>query len=189
MNIFFQPRLYKTWFCLFLLVFIIGFGLSACKTTPEEELSHAANRTSRMVMPSVTNWAATNGIGTPDGSEILLAATTISNNIEMGMTSQLAIDTINAETFLKTIHDQGNLPGVNKDEHGYGAFDSITAVLSNKLIQATYPTSRTFHFVKDGETSTNNYTVVKQTKGDDWKLQRAWETDSNGQIIKEWKVQ
>lgn len=184
----FSQKSNKTLSYLFLLVLFIGFGLSACKTTSKEELSHAADRTSRMVMPDVTNWASTNGMEMPEG-EILLAATTISNNIKMGTTSQLAIDTIGAWTFLKTIHDQGNLPGINKDEHGYETSDSITAVSSNKLIQATYPTSRTFHFVKDGETSTNNYMVVKETADNEWRLQRAWETDSNGQIIKEWKMQ
>src|SRR5690242_10866088 len=108
-----MPKPNKTLSCLLFSVLILGFGLSACKTTDEKELSRAADRASQGVMPYVTNWASTNGMEIPT-DKILLATTTISNNIKMGMTSQLAVDTINAGKFLETIHDQGNLPGVNK---------------------------------------------------------------------------
>ncbi|MGA3284275.1 MAG: hypothetical protein ABSD57_07445 [Verrucomicrobiota bacterium] len=43
--------------------------------------------------------------------------------------------------------------------------------------------------MKTGEAATNNYILVKQSKGAKWQLQRAWRTDSSGQVIEEWPVQ
>ena len=74
---------------------------------------------------------------------------------------------------------EGRLPGITTTEHGNA---SISGGLSR------YPYSLTMRFNKQGEASTNNYTILQLKKDSPWQLKRAWQTDSNGQIIQEWPV-
>jgi hypothetical protein len=86
--------------------------------------------------------------------------------------------------FLVRLHQKGQLPGDVKDEHG-----KISCYLSpTDLKQIIYPLSRTYQVVKTGDSSTNNYTVMRLTKHSPWQLQRAWRTDSQGRITEDWAV-
>jgi hypothetical protein len=86
--------------------------------------------------------------------------------------------------FLFRLHQKGQLPGDTKDDHG-----KVTCYLSPRdLEQLVYPLSRTYQVVKKGDSSTNNYTVVRLTKHSPWQLQRAWRTDSQGRVTEEWAV-
>jgi hypothetical protein len=86
--------------------------------------------------------------------------------------------------FLFRLHQKGRLPGDAKDEHG-----KITCYLSPKdLEQLIYPLSWTYQVVKKGDSSTNNYTIVRLTKDSSWQLQRAWRTDSQGRVTEEWGI-
>ena len=86
------------------------------------------------------------------------------------------------EAFLFRLHQEGQLPGDAKEEHG-----RITCYLSpTDLKELTYPLSRTYQVVKKGEWFTNNYTILRLTKHSPWGLERAWRTDSKGQVTEEW---
>ena len=108
---------------------------------------------------------------------------------ESAKTNEVYVETGVAGLLLKQMHNEGRLPGDSKDLHGQLTAETVQLMVSNKVVVMTYPALRTFRVVYTGETSTNNYTLVKQSRDSSWKLQRAWETDSNGQIIKEWPVQ
>jgi hypothetical protein len=87
--------------------------------------------------------------------------------------------------FLFRLHQKGQLPGDAKDEHG-----KITCYLSSTdLEQTIYPLFRTYQVVKNGDLSTNNYTIKRFTKHSPWQLQRAWRTDSQGRVTEEWVVE
>jgi hypothetical protein len=81
--------------------------------------------------------------------------------------------------YLSQLRQEGGLPGVATNEHG-------NAYISGRL--SDYPFSLTLRFNKEGEASTNNYTIVQIKKDSPWQLKRAWQTDSNDQIIQEWTV-
>lgn len=86
--------------------------------------------------------------------------------------------------FLTRLHQKGQLPGDVNDEHG-----KISCYLSpTDLKQIIYPLSRTYQVVKPGDSSTNNYTIVRLIKHSPWQLQRAWRTDSQGRVTEEWTV-
>jgi len=86
--------------------------------------------------------------------------------------------------FLFRLHQKGQLPGDAKDEHG-----KLTCYLSpTDLEEVIYPLSRTYQVVKTGDSSTNNYTIIRLTKSSPWQLQRAWRTDSQGRVTEEWAV-
>lgn len=99
-------------------------------------------------------------------------------------------ESVAAGDFLLALYKQGTLPGDFRGGQGeaHGEIKSDEVPLSD-IQHITYPISRTFYVIIPSETSTNNYTVVKLSKNSSWKLQRAWKTDSNGQVIKEWPVQ
>jgi hypothetical protein len=61
-------------------------------------------------------------------------------------------------------------------------------MVSNNLITVAYPLSQTFRVVKTGEASTNIYTFERLSKDAAWQLEKAWETDSNGQVVTNWTV-
>ena len=91
-------------------------------------------------------------------------------------------EAVSAGDYVLLLHQQGRLPGDSKDSHG-----KITCyLLPSDLQEVTYPLSRTFRVVETGSTSTNNYTVVRAAKDSSWQLQRAWQTDSEGQVVQEW---
>src|SRR5215510_1416596 len=72
--------------------------------------------------------------------------------------------------YLFRLHQKGQLPGDAKSEHG-----KITCYLSpTDLQQIIYPFSRTYQVVKNGDSSTNNYTIIRHSKNSPWQLQRAW---------------
>ena len=98
------------------------------------------------------------------------------------------METAQAGQFLLQLHESDHLPGVSKDEHGQLTTDIVPVLVSNKLIDITYPMKRIFHLVINEETATNNYMLMKPAKDAEWKLEKAWQTDSQGRITEEWSV-
>lgn len=83
-----------------------------------------------------------------------------------------------ATDYLSQLRQEGRLPGHTTNDHG------IVSISGTMLY---YPYSLTIRF-KEGEASTNTYTIVQINKDSPWQLKRAWQTDSNDQIIQEWAV-
>lgn len=161
-------------------------GVCSCKKSEKDEILTTADSAATAVRVGITNWTMTNGVNLQTNGQILEAAEKYSEFVKGVVTNDVYIETGHAGLVLKQIRDQSRLPGVSKDEHGTLTSENLR--FSNSLPVLTYPALRTFYFVKEGETSTNNYTLVKQTKDSEWKLQKAWQTDSKGQIIQEWPV-
>jgi hypothetical protein len=83
--------------------------------------------------------------------------------------------------FIVEVIEQGRLPGCLKDECGNINFSWQL----NKDTPEIYPISRTFIVTKKDDVSKYQYTVVKASSDRAWKLQRAWQTDSKGRVIRE----
>lgn len=111
------------------------------------------------------------------------------NLAEKARTSEVVIETGEAQNALKQLHLQGRLPGDSQNEHEQLTCDLPKLIVSNQVVKMTYPASRTFHLVHVGKTITNNYTLIKRSGNSEWKLQRAWQTDSNGQVVQRWPIQ
>lgn len=95
-------------------------------------------------------------------------------------------ETTEAGDFLLALHEQSKLPGDTKDMHGKVESD-VVPLSEVQSKEEVFPISRTFHVAITGEPFTNNYTVIKLSKGSPWQLQRAWRIASDGHIT-EWPV-
>jgi len=95
----------------------------------------------------------------------------------------VVVETELAGDFLLGLHQKSLLPGDSKDRHG-----ELHSEIYPLPDHVTYPFSSTFHVSIKGETSTNNYIVIRKSKDAPWQLQRAWRTDSQGHTIDEWPV-
>ena len=100
-------------------------------------------------------------------------------------TNSATLEVVSALTFMKELHEQNGLVGLSKDEHGLLDSDDVPLASSNENV---YPMVLTLHAVKTGESATNHYTVVRQSKDAPWQIQRAWRTDSQGNLVEEWPV-
>jgi hypothetical protein len=187
----------------FLIVLIVPFLICSCKKSEEDQMSSVPQQMVEATKVSITNWARTNEMVIQTNAQVFSQMVTglevAAHTFGMGLTNEIILENGRAGQFMKLLHDQDKLPGVSKDEHGVMTSDTFSfyspsnnldvVIFSNIGTTITYPVSRTFHLVKYGDTSTNNYTLVKEAKDAEWKLVRGWETDSNGQIIHEWPIQ
>jgi len=90
--------------------------------------------------------------------------------------------TMEAEEFLHQLKKQGRLPGWREYDHG-------TVMLKTQGTDAeTYPAVRTFKCLKNHRKEIDIYTVVKASPDSDWELERAWETNAKGRLVKEFPV-
>jgi hypothetical protein len=90
--------------------------------------------------------------------------------------------TVAAQEFLTKLKRQGNLPGWRSSEHG-----TITVRFQGEGPE-TYPIDRTFQSRKEGSGEIYVFTVVKDSPESDWKLKRAWETNTKGRLVKEFAL-
>lgn len=74
---------------------------------------------------------------------------------------------------------EGRLPGITTNEHG-------TALIRGRL--DAYPFLLSARFSVQEASVTDHYNIVQIDKGSPWKLERAWQTDSEGRIVQEWPV-
>src|SRR5438552_11029924 len=87
--------------------------------------------------------------------------------------------TVEAGKFLRDLHEQGKLPGLSKDDHG-----ELKAKVPDFSETVHFPLSLTFQFAKDSG-SVYNYTVERLSVSSDWRLIKAWQTDTEGKTVKE----
>jgi hypothetical protein len=171
----------------YLTVIIAIFALSlfcSCTKSDNDQYSAAASNAAASIRFDLTNGAnlETNG-------QLLSNIDRFTSAIKSDVSKELAVETAKAGQYLLQLHEEGHLPGILEDEHGQFACDIVPVIVSNKLVEITFPMVRTFRLVKNGESSTNNYILIKPTKNSEWILKKAWETDSNGQLVQEWPVQ
>jgi len=81
-------------------------------------------------------------------------------------------DTQAALEFLKSLKENGRLPGWPENEEG-------------PIYLEAQPDAQTYDFRKNGDPVTSHYRVMRESKDHPWKLQKAWRTDQNGHPIEE----
>jgi hypothetical protein len=173
----------------FIAMVLIPLIFCSCKKSKEQEYKSWANKTDESFRSAATNWAITNGgINLEANRQILDLADAFGKAVKSDVSKENIVELGEAGGFLLQLHNDNKLPGISKDEHGNLTTDTFSMTVSNNSVGISRPITWTFHLVKDGSASTNNYTVVKQSKDGNWKIQKAWLTDSNGQIIQEWPV-
>jgi hypothetical protein len=184
---------------LLLIAAVFAFAgaglLCSCEKSEHPESPANDKIVAQAVRAAVTNWAITNNWSFANGSEysndlIETGAQLIAEGTAIAITNEVATETTSAALILERLDDEGRLPGISKDDHGDFTSVPVEAITTNgDVVTISYPAIRTFRFAKHGGASTNNYRFIKQSKSADWKLQRAWEADSSGQVIQEWPVQ
>src|SRR5581483_10630198 len=84
---------------------------------------------------------------------------------------------LDALEFLKNLKKTGQVPGWSKDDKGTISFE-------------TYRDPGIFGFAarKEAEPTVCHYTIMRKSKEDSWKLQKAWRTDKSGKTIEEFPL-
>jgi hypothetical protein len=98
--------------------------------------------------------------------------------------------------FLEKMKEDGQLPGLSKNDKGaiyiksYSDFDSkLTNGISANYNRAYFNTNHqsvTFNFRKDDSAAIYHYQVARASKDSPWGLKKAWLTDHDGNIIKDY---
>ena len=79
--------------------------------------------------------------------------------------------------FIADLKGKNELPGWLGDEKNQIYFNYYP-----------YSASDVLDVFKSGDGTTYHYTVVRNPVDGTWKLQRAWQTNANGQIVKEFEL-
>ena len=101
---------------------------------------------------------------------------------------------LEALEFLVKLKLQGRLPGLPKDEQAKMIManfsqDSHGVWQLSKTNSETYPATRTLRGSKiKNDGFEYYYTVAKASATNGWQLQKAWRTDTNGQVMEEFSV-
>ena len=86
--------------------------------------------------------------------------------------------------FLRNLKRNNQAPGFSKDDKGgIGPYHYETG-----LFAETYPVSITYEAVKQNDHSIYHYTVGHEAANGSWILQKAWQTDRKGNVIKDFPV-
>jgi hypothetical protein len=84
-----------------------------------------------------------------------------------------------AEKVIVDLQAKGQLPGWPKG-------DEITT--NSVTFDFDFPDSILFNIIKKDDASSYHYKVSRSAEDSPWKLLKAWQTDSNGEVIKEFSV-
>lgn len=89
---------------------------------------------------------------------------------------------MDAKDYLADLWRQGRLPGMEDKGHGDLKFGREI------LAEPIYPATQDFTLLREGDASTHHYTVERELQGGPMRLKRAWKTDADGHLIKEFSV-
>ncbi|HUA64702.1 MAG TPA: retropepsin-like aspartic protease [Alphaproteobacteria bacterium] len=95
-----------------------------------------------------------------------------------------------AAELLLDLDNNDQLPGWSRTDHGTVSLGScskyggaLLGVLANTPLKSV-----TINFQKRGDSTVYRYTVSRWSAQSEWLLQRAWQVDSNGKMIKEFPI-
>jgi hypothetical protein len=80
---------------------------------------------------------------------------------------------------LMSLKEKGQMPGWSKND------EATTKIVT---FHYHYPDSLTLDLLKKGDSSTYHYEFSRVSKTSPWKLQKAWQTDSNEHLVKDYPV-
>lgn len=92
-----------------------------------------------------------------------------------------------AGEFLKGKILTHQLPGI-QSEHSSGHLGIDALDMVREADNQTFPLTRTFFCKQNGDPSRYHYIVVRQSKDDSWKLQKAWRTDPADRLIEQYPI-
>ena len=95
---------------------------------------------------------------------------------------------LSAETYLCDLKERGRLPGIKKRSHGDFNFDMAGMLNDGGSNTLSYPCVLVCDAVLTDDIFTNHYTVIKPANNFQWHLQRAWQTDLEGNVLTEWPI-
>lgn len=96
-------------------------------------------------------------------------------------TNTVVLDSMAAVEALTKLYKAGLLPGA-----GFGKAKFVSDEIQLKSAEAgRFPQIRTFQFIKEDEPSVIRYALVRSSAEDQWRLQRAWRTTYQGELIHE----
>jgi hypothetical protein len=93
-----------------------------------------------------------------------------------------------AAIYFNDLREHGRLPGIPKDSHGDFFLNESGLSIYWVSQKISYPCTLTFDAVMKGDPLTNHYSVIRPTKDSRWHLQRAWQTDPEGNVLTEWPI-
>lgn len=133
--------------------------------------------------------SSTNIMPTNFAAVLPMAAEYMRTNLLSMLTNSAMAEMSAGLKFLTELKKQGRVPGVLKDSHAEVTGGLHTDNLGmSEFKEAKYPFSLTCNVVLTGDSLTNHYTIIRASPDADWRLQRAWRTDTNGRTIVEWPV-
>lgn len=109
----------------------------------------------------------------------------LETNAAAALTNPVMLKVDSAGTYLSELIKLDRLPGIPTRSVGT---ISTGKQPRSKLNELRYPFVLTFLVTSKGHAFTNHYTVVQSAHGMPWRLAKAWQTDAQGRIIKEWPV-
>ena len=92
--------------------------------------------------------------------------------------------TLEAQAFIDRLAATHQLPGFRKGENATVLAPATAEASTND----SYPVSREFDTSRSGQQFVYNYLVIRASKHSDWKLQRIWRTDRDGNVIEEYPL-
>ncbi len=116
-------------------------------------------------------------------SQLVGCSTNSSHVLASISTNSVTAEIIAGGEFLRALQEQGRLVWVSKDDHGQMTTGEQPW---SQFKEVKYPFSVTFYITKNGDSCTNHYTVMRESKDAVWQLRKAWKTDSKGYTVKEW---
>ena len=85
-----------------------------------------------------------------------------------------------AERFMVDLLEKDSLPGFAEGEPG-----QLKAFFNQRILNPTFPVTRTFAGTKRGDSSTYHYTVVRPSVEAGWKIEMAWRTTPDRTVAEE----
>jgi hypothetical protein len=108
---------------------------------------------------------------------LYLKRTSIGPPVDKELQAETKSDGKSAAKFLRTLENRGQLPGWSKN-------DSVAQ--GRVTLHFFHPGTVTFDIPKQGDAFIYHYTVARAPDNGPWKLQRAWQTDPAGKLVKEY---
>ncbi len=118
----------------------------------------------------------------PGNAESLADKDSLTNFIGSSFGDDLYAFSTKATQFLAGLAKKNQLPGLSKNNHGTITMNQTFKEMTN------YPVSLTFQAIKEKDDHQYHYTVSQSSKTDPVKLQRAWQTDAKGNLLREYPV-
>jgi hypothetical protein len=110
---------------------------------------------------------------------LYLKCTSIGPLVDKNQDAAMESAVKSAAKFLKSLEAKGQLPGWSKND----------TIASNRITyHYSYPHTVVFDIPKEGDSSIYHYAVFRISNDGPWQLEKAWQTDANGNTVKQYPL-